>query len=74
MSNLYRAEAAAALQQLEVVRSRLEAMLRAAHEHIDTISRENAHLREEIARLHRASGRPSGEYPLAPDDETRRLG
>ena len=65
MSSIYRAEAAAALLQLEVVRSRLEMMLRAAHDHIDALGRENAHLREENARLHRFQGgvSPSGEYP-----------
>jgi hypothetical protein len=85
MSNLYRAEAAAALQQLEVVRSRLEMMLRAAHDHIDQLSRENAHLREENARLRRTSRsgapadghHPSGEYPVRfdeDDDPSRRMG
>lgn len=70
---LYRAEAAAALSQLEVVRSRLENMLRAAHDHIDALARENAHLREEIARLQRRSSVPaSGEFTRvgAPDDRS----
>ena len=62
MSTLYRAEAAAALQQLEVVRSRLESMLRAAHEHIDGLQHEIAHLREENQRLARGLAPQSGEY------------
>jgi FtsZ-binding cell division protein ZapB len=68
MSTLYRAEAAGALQQLEVVRSRLETMLRSAYDHIDALQHEIAHLREENARLLRgAASSPSGQYARVDD-------
>ncbi len=75
-SSIYRAEAAAALQQLEVVRTRLEVMLRGAHDRIDALTRENAHIREENARLRRVGQHASGEYAVDLEglESPRRIG